>query len=77
MCPVSLCRGLSSRFAFRLRIIYLYIKNYILGIWVHVEGKSTPQFDSNGYVVAPDSTGTFISDLERFLDIAAENNVFV
>lgn len=51
--------------------------HFILGIWIHVEGASTPQFDSNGYVVAPDNTGDFINDLSRFLDVAAEYNVFV
>lgn len=50
---------------------------FILGMWVHVDGRSTPEFDSNGFVVAPDRTGSFINDLGRFLDIAAENNVFV
>jgi len=48
-----------------------------LRIWVHIEGDNTPEFDGNGNVVAPDRTGTFIGDLERFLDYAYEQEVFV
>ena len=49
----------------------------ISGIWVHVEGESTPQFDNDGYTVNTDASGTMVSDLSRFLDYAAANNVFV
>lgn len=48
-----------------------------LGIWIHVEGDNTPNFDANGFVTSPDRTGTLISDLNRFLDVARDNNVFV
>lgn len=48
-----------------------------LRIWVHVEGESTPQFDNDGYTVNTDASGTMVSDLSRFLDYAAANNVFV
>jgi len=47
------------------------------GMWVHVEGDNTPEFDSDGFVTAPDNTGVLISDLRRFCDLAAEYNVFV
>lgn len=49
----------------------------LLGIWIHVEGYHTPQYNSDGYVTAPDSTGTLITELSSFLDYAAEHNVFV
>ncbi|CAL8118342.1 unnamed protein product [Orchesella dallaii] len=49
----------------------------VLRIWIHVEGESTPQFDNDGYVTAPDGQGTLISDLSRFLDVAQENDVFI
>ncbi len=42
-----------------------------------MEGESTPQFNGDGYVLSPDGQGTLIPDLSRFLDVAAENNVFV
>lgn len=42
-----------------------------------MEGDSTPHFDELGFVIAPDAGNNLISDLSRFLDVAAENNVFV
>lgn len=50
---------------------------FSLGIWIHIEAEHTPEFDGNGFVVAPDRLGTLINDLSRFLDVAAANNVFV
>jgi len=49
----------------------------VLRIWIHIEAEHTPEFDSNGFVVAPDRLGTIINDMRRFLTVAAENNVFV
>ncbi len=49
----------------------------LLGIWIHIEAEHTPEFDGNGFVVAPDRVGTLINELGRFLDVAAANNVFV
>lgn len=49
----------------------------LLGVWIHIEAEHTPEFDGNGFVVAPDRLGTIINDLSRFLDVAAANNVFV
>lgn len=48
-----------------------------LRIWVHIEAEHTPEFDGNGFIIAPDRVGTLINDLSRFLDVAADNNVFV
>ncbi|KAB7504386.1 Mannan endo-1,4-beta-mannosidase [Armadillidium nasatum] len=47
------------------------------GIWVHVEGYSSPAFGSDGTVTGCDSTGTFIDDVTRFLNTAQENNILV
>nr|AYM45055.1 putative endo-beta-1,4-mannase [Gecarcoidea natalis] len=46
-------------------------------IWVHVEGYSTPVFDSNGYVTACDNTGEFENDVLHFLDTGQANNILV
>jgi len=48
-----------------------------LRIWVHIEGENTPEFNADGFVIAPDRTGDLLNDLSRFLDVAAENDVFV
>lgn len=44
---------------------------------MHIEAENTPAFNAAGFVTAPDNTGTLLSDLSRFLDVAAEYNVFV
>jgi len=46
-------------------------------LWIHVEGEATPQFNSDGYVTATDGSNTLISELGRFLDFCASQNVFV
>jgi hypothetical protein len=48
-----------------------------LRVWIHIEAEHTPEFDGNGFVIAPDRLGTIINDMSRFLDVAAANNVFV
>ena len=46
------------------------------GMWVHVEGYSTPSFDaSSGYVTSCDDTGDFINDIKSFLDSAQSNGI--
>lgn len=42
-----------------------------------MEGDNTPEFNADGFVTAPDRDGTLINDLNRFLDVARDNNVFV
>jgi len=49
----------------------------LIRVWIHIDGSSTPAFNGNGLVTGPDSQGTLINDLSRFLDVAAANNVFV
>jgi len=46
-------------------------------IWLHIEAESTPAFDANGFVTAPDSTGQIIGDLGELLTIAERYNIFV
>ncbi|KAK2723828.1 mannan endo-1,4-beta-mannosidase-like [Artemia franciscana] len=46
-------------------------------IWLHVEGENTPKWDSNGYVTAPDASGTLFSDMKRFLNFAQSKNILV
>ena len=48
-----------------------------LGVWVHVEGYSTPAFGGDGYVTACDNTGDFINDIKTFLDAAQSSNILV
>ena len=42
-------------------------------LWLHTDGTSTPEFDSNGLVVSPGAGA--ISDLKKILDLAWQNNV--
>nr|CAG4647256.1 EOG090X0A8N [Megafenestra aurita]SVE92541.1 EOG090X0A8N [Megafenestra aurita] len=47
------------------------------GIWVHVEGDNTPNYNADGYVQSPDVTGSLLGDLKAFLDAAKANNILV
>ena len=51
--------------------------NYSIGIWVHVEGNNTPKWDQYGFVLAPDNSGTLITDLKAYLDEAKTRNILV
>lgn len=44
---------------------------------MHVEGDNTPNYDSNGYVISLDSTGTMIAEMRSFLDFALSKNILV
>lgn len=46
-------------------------------VWVHVEGYSTPRWDSNGYVTQCDQSGTFEADVKKLLDAAQAADVLV
>lgn len=46
-------------------------------IWLHCAGESTPRFDGAGYVSGTDGSNTLIRDLQRFLDVAYNNNILV
>ena len=46
-----------------------------LGVWLHIEGESTPQFDNNGYVTGIDIT--LISDMRNYLQAAQRHNILV
>ena len=59
-----------------INVFYVYL--FLLsGIWLHVEGEQTPSFNGDGYVIGTDASNTLISDLGRFLDFAAANDVLV
>ena len=57
-------------------ILYCHCE-FVLGVWLHVEGDNTPYYDANGYVLGPDRTGTLIPDMKLFLDSAKANNILV
>ena len=42
-----------------------------------MDGRDTPRFNWDGFALSPDKKGSFINDLSRFLDVAAECNIFV
>jgi mannan endo-1,4-beta-mannosidase len=50
---------------------------FLIGVWLHVEGDNTPNYDANGYVLGPDKTGTLFSDMKLFLDSAKAKNILV
>ncbi|XP_069947143.1 mannan endo-1,4-beta-mannosidase-like [Cherax quadricarinatus] len=50
---------------------------HFAGIWVHVEGDSTPSYDENGYVTACDNTGDFENDVLSLLNAAEASGVLV
>ena len=56
----------------------MFIINFsCLGIYLHADGRMTPNFDSNGYVTSGDSGGTLAADLGSFLNKAYSLNIFV
>lgn len=72
-----------SQTIIRRTFFFTYLSFYVpstqtyLGVWVHVEGNNTPNFDSNGYTTSADRTGTLVSDLKTFLDAAKAKNILV
>ncbi|KAK3785915.1 hypothetical protein RRG08_033023 [Elysia crispata] len=48
-----------------------------LRLWIHIQGETSPQFDNNGYVVATDRQGTFISDFKDMLNLAQRYDILV
>jgi len=53
-----------------------YIIHYT-GVWLHIEGESSPHFKSDGHVDKTDASGTLISDMRSFLHAAQKYNVLV
>ncbi|XP_041356843.1 mannan endo-1,4-beta-mannosidase-like [Gigantopelta aegis] len=49
----------------------------LLGLWLHIEGETTPKFDSDGYVTGLDNGGTLVGDLKEMLTYAAQHDVIV
>eukprot|EP00966_Prymnesium_polylepis_P241223 5578726-Prymnesium_polylepis.1 len=50
---------------------------HAIRFWLHVEGDHTPVYNSSGYVVAGDVSGSLIADMRRYLRAAAELDVLV
>ncbi|MBN1576716.1 MAG: cellulase family glycosylhydrolase [Chitinispirillaceae bacterium] len=44
-------------------------------LWIHCDGRTSPEFDDNGYVTGLDDN--FLSDFDDILEIAATNDVMV
>ena len=42
-----------------------------------MEGNNTPKWDQYGFVLAPDNSGTLITDLKAYLDEAKTRNILV
>lgn len=50
---------------------------YFIGTWIHIEGETSPNFDSSGHVLGPDRDGTLISDLRQYLQAARRDNILI
>ena len=48
-----------------------------LGVWVHIEGASSPHFTEDGMVDGTDSQDTLIDDLLTYIRSAADHGVLV
>ncbi|XP_055895021.1 mannan endo-1,4-beta-mannosidase-like [Biomphalaria glabrata] len=48
-----------------------------LRLWIHIQGETTPAFDGNGYVTAPDHQGTLINDFKDMLNLAQSHDILV
>lgn len=47
------------------------------GIWVHIEGQTSPHFTGSGMVDGTDEGGTLISDLREYLRAAAQRDILI
>lgn len=56
---------------------FVYQIHTFIGIWVHIDGQSSPKFDGSGHVTATDNGGSLISDLRALLHDARSHNIFV
>lgn len=43
---------------------------HVMRMWVHVDGKYTPEINNTGYVSATDSTDTLIPEMLKYLQTA-------
>ncbi|XP_055895654.1 mannan endo-1,4-beta-mannosidase-like isoform X2 [Biomphalaria glabrata] len=48
-----------------------------LRLWIHVQGETSPAFDSNGMVTGLDTKGTFLDDFKELLRLALQYNIFL
>lgn len=56
---------------------YRTVLRSIQGVWLHIEGETSPHFNNNGYVDKTDAAGSLINDMRSFLHAAKRYNVFV
>ncbi|CAG5119408.1 unnamed protein product [Candidula unifasciata] len=47
-----------------------------LRLWIHIQGETSPNYDSNGNVIGLDAKGTFLDDFKDLLDLAKKYNIF-
>ena len=55
--------------------VYVYL--FMEGIWLHIEGDTTPQFTADGHVDKTDGSNTLISDLRSYLQAAQRHGILV
>ncbi|KAK0058643.1 mannan endo-1 4-beta-mannosidase, partial [Biomphalaria pfeifferi] len=46
-------------------------------LWIHVQGETSPAFDSKGMVTGLDTKGTFIDDFKELLSLALQYNILL
>lgn len=47
------------------------------GTWVHIEGETSPKFDSTGHVTGLDTAGTFLAEFKEYLDDAHARHILI
>ncbi|CAL1540135.1 unnamed protein product [Lymnaea stagnalis] len=47
------------------------------GLWIHIQGETTPIFDSTGLVTGLDTKGTFIDDIIDLLNLGQQYDVLI
>ncbi|PVD25444.1 hypothetical protein C0Q70_13100 [Pomacea canaliculata] len=45
--------------------------------WVHIEGETSPKFDSTGHVIGLDTAGTFLAEFKEYLDDAHARHILI
>ena len=53
------------------------IIHLLSGVWVHIEGQTSPHFTNDGMVDGTDEQNTLISDLQAYLRAAAQRNILI
>lgn len=58
-------------------LMFIQILVFVKGVWVHVEGQTSPHFDNNGHVTGTDSSNSLIHELTEYLQYARNHHVFI